>query len=111
MNAYEILHQSDGYAAFAAYQLARATPPLTRTACSALDRIEARVGDLGDSEASRCIREVCRELRALRVALERIRSFPVHSEPVGSAYAMQDIAHEALTPNRELSHGDQKGQL
>jgi hypothetical protein len=38
------------------------------------------------------------------VALERIRSFPVHSEPVGSAYAMQDIAHEALTPNDKLSH-------
>lgn len=66
---------------------------------SALDRIEARVSDLGDSEASRCIREVCRELRACRAALDRIRRFPVHSEPVGGAYAMQDIAHEALIRN------------
>lgn len=32
-------------------------------------------------------------------ALRRIRNFPVHSEPVGGAYAMQEIAHEALTPN------------
>jgi hypothetical protein len=61
--------------------------PLAPATGSALDSIEARVGDLGDSEASRCIREVCRELRACRVALERIRSFPVHSEPVGSRFA------------------------
>ena len=40
-----------------------------------------------------------RENQRLRAALERIRSFPVHSEPVGGAYAMQDIAHEALSPN------------
>ena len=35
-------------------------------------------------------------------ALERILRYPVHSEPVGSAMAMQDIAHETLLPN-ELS--------
>ena len=35
----------------------------------------------------------------LRAGLERISVFPVHSEPVGSAYAMQDIALEALSPN------------
>jgi hypothetical protein len=40
-----------------------------------------------------------RENQTLRTALERIRSFPVHSEPVGGAYAMQDIAGEALSPN------------
>lgn len=39
-----------------------------------------------------------RENQNLRTALERIRSFPVHSEPVGGAYEMQDIAHKALSP-------------
>lgn len=29
-------------------------------------------------------------------ALTRIRSYPVHSEPVGGAMAMQDIADETL---------------
>lgn len=29
-------------------------------------------------------------------ALKRIRDFPVHSEPVGGAMAMQDIAGETL---------------
>jgi hypothetical protein len=32
----------------------------------------------------------------LREALQRIRSFSVHRAPIGCAYAMQDIAHEAL---------------
>ncbi len=32
----------------------------------------------------------------LRNALLKIYHFPVHSEPVGGAYAMQDIAHDAL---------------
>lgn len=32
----------------------------------------------------------------LREALDRIVRFPVHSEPVGGAMAMQDIAYEAL---------------
>lgn len=42
------------------------------------------------------------EIDRLRAALQRIRNYPVHSEPVGGAMAMQDIAHEALnlnTPN------------
>lgn len=34
--------------------------------------------------------------RKLIEALRRIRDYPVHSEPVGGAMAMQDIAHEAL---------------
>jgi hypothetical protein len=42
------------------------------------------------------------ENKRLRFALESIRSFPVHSEPVGGAYAMQEIAHHALNPNRDL---------
>lgn len=33
---------------------------------------------------------------AMKRALERIRDYPVHSEPVGGAMAMQDIADEAL---------------
>ena len=36
------------------------------------------------------------EISRLRAALESIRRFPVHSEPVGGAYAMQDIADAAL---------------
>jgi len=36
------------------------------------------------------------EISRLKNALLRIRNFPVHSEPVGGAYAMQDIADEAL---------------
>lgn len=36
------------------------------------------------------------QLAAAKAALEKIRRFPVHSEPVGCAYEMQDIAHEAL---------------
>ena len=34
-------------------------------------------------------------------ALERILRYPVHSEPVGGAMAMQDIAHETLSPNEK----------
>lgn len=37
-----------------------------------------------------------RENQTLRAALERILRYPVHSEPVGGAYAMQDIARETL---------------
>jgi hypothetical protein len=36
------------------------------------------------------------QLDALKEALEKIANYPVHSEPVGGSYAMQDIAHEAL---------------
>lgn len=36
------------------------------------------------------------ERDALRAALQRILEYPVHSEPVGGAYAMQDIAFKAL---------------
>lgn len=35
-------------------------------------------------------------------ALEKILRYPVHSEPVGGAMAMQDIAHEAMSPNDEF---------
>jgi hypothetical protein len=41
-------------------------------------------------------------------ALERILRYPVHSEPVGGAMAMQDIAHETLSLNAERSGGAQK---
>jgi hypothetical protein len=34
-------------------------------------------------------------------ALERILRYPVHSEPVGGAMAMQDIAHETLSLNEK----------
>jgi hypothetical protein len=33
-----------------------------------------------------------------KIALDKILKYPVHSEPVGGAYAMQDIALEALEP-------------
>jgi len=33
-----------------------------------------------------------------KLALDKILKYPVHSEPVGGAYAMQDIAFEALEP-------------
>lgn len=36
------------------------------------------------------------ENKRLREALSEVLRFPVHSEPVGSAYAMQDIARAAL---------------
>lgn len=36
-------------------------------------------------------------------ALRRIQGFSVHSEPVGGAYAMQDIAHETLSPFAPLT--------
>jgi len=49
------------------------------------------------------LQESPNEITVLKSALERIRSFPVHSEPVGGAYAMQDIAHEALSSNDKLS--------
>lgn len=39
------------------------------------------------------------EVDRLREVLRSIQSFPVHSEPVGGAYAMQDIARAALSPN------------
>jgi hypothetical protein len=38
------------------------------------------------------------ENHALRGALQRIYYFPVYSEPVGGAYAMQDIAYAVLKP-------------
>lgn len=38
------------------------------------------------------------EWAIFRRALERILEFPVHSEPVGGAMAMKDIAHDALHP-------------
>ena len=37
-------------------------------------------------------------LRRMHDALTRIVNYPVHSEPVGAAYAMQDIAASGLTP-------------
>jgi len=44
---------------------------------------------------------------ALVAALEKIAAYPVHSEPIGGALEMQDIAHKALhTPNGDLSHAD-----
>ena len=40
------------------------------------------------------------EVAGLKDALHKIASYPVHSEPMGGAMAMQDIAHNALhTPN------------
>lgn len=40
--------------------------------------------------------------RRMLDALEKILRYPVHSEPVGGAMAMQDIAHEAMSPNAKL---------
>lgn len=37
-----------------------------------------------------------KERDQLREALQKILSYPVHSEPVGGAMAMQDIAQAAL---------------
>lgn len=39
------------------------------------------------------------EVGRLREALRSIQSFPVHSESVGGAMAMQAIARDALSPN------------
>ncbi len=37
-----------------------------------------------------------KQIVAMEAALKRIAGFPIHSEPVGAAYACQDIATEAL---------------
>lgn len=54
---------------------------------------------LGECPAAASRPALERALIRANDALRKIRSFPVHSEPVGGAYAMQDIAHETLTPN------------
>ncbi len=36
------------------------------------------------------------ELQKLTIALLHIVNYPVHSEPVGAAYEMQDVASKAL---------------
>jgi hypothetical protein len=58
--------------------------------------------DTGDDSLCN-VRRLRAEITRLRTALEQIQSYPVHSEPVGGAYAMQDIAHDALYPNTKLS--------
>ena len=52
------------------------------------------------------------EVDRLREALRSIQSFRVHSEPVCGAYAMQDIAHAALSPNvlAQAGRGKEPGQ-
>jgi hypothetical protein len=45
------------------------------------------------------------EIKKLRKALQRIRDFPVHSEPVGGACAMQNIATDALL-GRDIPEAD-----
>ena len=72
-----------------------AEPPLPPATCSAIARDMLQTDWLA----------MHRENQRLRAALERIAGFPVHSEPVGGAYAMQDIANEALSPNPELRRG------
>ena len=51
-------------------------------------------------EASKVAVDLCfkvaTELERYKTALERILNYPVHSEPVGGAMEMQDIAHAAL---------------
>lgn len=42
--------------------------------------------------------QITSERDGLREALNRIEQYPVHSEPVGAALAMQDIACAALDP-------------
>lgn len=54
---------------------------------------------LGDCPAAASRPALEKALIRANDALRRIRSFPIHSEPVGSAYAMHDIAHETLSPN------------
>ena len=39
----------------------------------------------------------------LRGALQRIYYYPIYSEPVGAAYAMQDIAYDVLKPLNSTS--------
>ena len=48
--------------------------------------------------------------KRMLAALERILWYPVHSEPVGVAMAMQDIAHDTLSPNVRLNDGDNLNQ-
>lgn len=43
-----------------------------------------------------------------RVALWKINTFPVHSEPVGSAYEMQDIANDAIATLNSLLKDDKE---
>lgn len=44
------------------------------------------------------------KLKAIRLrdALQRIEGFPIHSEPIGDAYVMQQIAHDALVENAKV---------
>ena len=49
-------------------------------------------------------------LEAAERALTRIDGYPVHSEPVGAAGNMSDIAHEALTLIADFKNGGEKGE-
>jgi hypothetical protein len=42
--------------------------------------------------------DLLNELSRMKAALRRIYEYPIHSEPVGGAMAMQDIAKDALKP-------------
>jgi hypothetical protein len=55
-------------------------------------QLDAWHSQFGTSQLSHAIAE----MEKYRNALRRIINFPVHSEPVGSAYAMQEIAGEAV---------------
>lgn len=55
--------------------------------------------DLRDGQEPTPLCDECAqiEVERFRKALKRIQSYPVHSEPVGGALAMQDIASTALS--------------
>ena len=56
----------------------------------------AKIGNGLDAE----VRYLQGEVVRMKHALQKIAAYPVHSEPMGGALAMQDIAHDALhTPN------------
>lgn len=47
------------------------------------------------------LNSLLKDSKDMRDALKRIYFFPIHSEPVGAAYAMQDIAHEVLNTHKD----------
>jgi hypothetical protein len=47
------------------------------------------------------IYQLAAELQDAREALQRIASYPIHSEPTGAAMDMQEIAAALVTPNEK----------
>ena len=51
-----------------------------------------------------CTVKLLRErVKRLEEALERIARYPIHSEPIGGAMDMQDIASKAITKTEDVT--------